>query len=79
MQKKVLSEQILYYGEIKMPEGFEINPLNLTNNLFKALYTDRKHVESRDFDKLNTYIREHIRIKHDLDINDDFRPKGVEK
>ena len=37
MQKKVLSEQSLYYGEIKMPKGFEINPLNLTNNFFKAL------------------------------------------
>ncbi len=66
MQKKVLSEQILYYGEIKMPEGFEINPLNLTNNLFKALYTDRKHVESRDFDKLNTYITEYINLNYGI-------------
>ena len=25
MQKKVLTEQVLYYGDVKLPEGFEIN------------------------------------------------------
>tara|TARA_R100001460_G_scaffold101320_1_gene145199 strand:+ start:377 stop:880 length:504 start_codon:yes stop_codon:yes gene_type:complete len=66
MQKKVLSEQSLYYGEIKMPKGFEINPLNLTNNFFKALYREQQHVGSKDFDKLNAYIIEFINLNYNI-------------
>ena len=35
MEKKVLTEQAMYYGDVTMPKGFEINPLNLINNFFK--------------------------------------------
>jgi|TARA_R100000426_G_scaffold78937_1_gene56555 hypothetical protein len=68
MHKKVLSEQVLYYGDVKMPEGWEINPLNLCKQLFDSLYHEKDCHYCKDWDKLNTYIREHIRIKHNLII-----------
>ena len=33
MQKKVLSEQALYYGDIAMPKGFEIDRDKLCNDI----------------------------------------------
>ena len=68
MRKKVLSEQALYYGEIEMPKGFEINPLNLTNNFFKSLYHKRKYTWSKDFDKLNSYIKDFIKLNYKLNL-----------
>ena len=35
MKKKVLSEQALFYGDVSMPKGFEINPLNLSQSINK--------------------------------------------
>ena len=37
MQKKVLTEQALYYGDVKMPEGFEINSLEFSKTIFDSL------------------------------------------
>ena len=34
MQKKVLSEQALYYGDIAMPKGFEIDRDKLCRRYF---------------------------------------------
>jgi hypothetical protein len=68
MKKKVLSEQSLYYGEVNMPKGFEINPLNLTNNFFKSLYQNKNFIFSKDFDKLNTYIKDFIRFHYKLEL-----------
>jgi len=33
MQKKVLTEQSLFYGDIDMPKGFEIDQEKLTNDI----------------------------------------------
>ena len=68
MHKKVLSEQVLYYGDVKMPEGWEVNPLNLCKQLFEALYHEKDFSFCKDWDKVNTYVREHIRIKHNVSI-----------
>ena len=38
MNKLTLSEQALYYGNVKMPKGFEINPLNFTKSIMDSLY-----------------------------------------
>ena len=38
MNKKVLSEQVLYYGNISMPKGFEIEEKNLTNDILNLNY-----------------------------------------
>ena len=36
MHKKVLSETVLYYGDVSMPKGFEINQEVLSNNILQS-------------------------------------------
>ena len=36
MEKKVLSEQSIYYGDISMPKGFEIEEKNLTSDILES-------------------------------------------
>jgi hypothetical protein len=68
MKKIILSEQALYHGFVDMPEGFEINSLNLTKTLFDSLYQQKDFLFSKDWDKLNTYIIEFIRLRFKLSL-----------
>jgi hypothetical protein len=70
MDKKVLSEISLYCGDILMPEGFEINQEILTNNILQSSFRDNKLLFSREFDKLTTYIREHINLYYNLKLRE---------
>ena len=36
MEKKVLSEQSIFYGDISMPKGFEIEEKNLTSDILES-------------------------------------------
>jgi len=64
MQKKVLSEIDLHYGTIDMPKGFEIDRDKLQSDILKSQINNKKFSFSREWDKLNTYIREHINVEH---------------
>ena len=44
MEKKVLSEQSLYYGNIDMPKGFEINQKKLVSNILKEKFTNKESI-----------------------------------
>jgi hypothetical protein len=66
MQKKVLAEQALFYGDVSMPKDFKINSLKLSQSIFESFYNKQKFSFSKDWDKLNTYIKEHININYDL-------------
>mgnify|MGYP003133183498 FL=1 len=68
MQKKVLSEQALYYGDVSMPKGFEIDSDKLTNNILQSSIQNKELPFTKTWDMLNTYIREHIKLEHDLSI-----------
>ena len=73
MKKKVLSEVSLYYGKVSMPKGFEIDrsvlATKILNQSFKNL-TDSSvgFPFSKAWDMLNTYFRDHFRIKHELNL-----------
>ena len=54
MQKKVLSEQVIYYGDVEMPKGWEVNPLNLCKQFFDALY-NKKQFSSKILKKENPF------------------------
>ena len=69
MQKKVLSEQAIYSGEVKMPEGFEIDSLEMAKAILESSYTDEKVPFSKTWDRLNKFIKEHIRVKFNLTLN----------
>jgi hypothetical protein len=64
MQKNVLSEQALYWGEIEMPKGWDIDRDKLQNDILKSQVTDSPFPFSRTFDMLNTYVREHIYLNY---------------
>jgi hypothetical protein len=60
MQKKILTEQALYYGDVSMPKGFEIDRDKLSGDILQSTFTDSEFPFSRTWDMLNTYMREHI-------------------
>ena len=79
MQKKVLSEIDLYYGEIITPKGFEIKRdtiknsiLNsfikekrISNNIKDYSYVDYELEYCQAHQWLQDYIRDHFRVKYD--------------
>jgi hypothetical protein len=70
MQKKVLSEIDLYFGDVSMPEGFEINKKTLTNDILQFSFGEKEFPFSRTLDMLSTYIKEHINLNYDIKLID---------
>jgi len=68
MQKKVLSEQALYYGDVAMPKGFEIDRDKLQSDILKSRINNKEFPYSREWDKLNTYLREHINVEYGFQL-----------
>ena len=68
MEKKVLSEQSIYYGDISMPKGFEIEEKNLTSDILESKLFQSKFKFSKTFDKLTTYVSDHIHVKYNLKL-----------
>jgi hypothetical protein len=68
MQKKVLSEIGLYYGDVDMPKGFEIDRDKLQSDILKSQINNKKFPFSKEWDKLNTYLREHINVEYGFTI-----------
>ena len=68
MKKKVLTEQALFYGNVSMPKGFEISPLKLSQSIFESFYKNKKFIFSKDWDMLNTYIRDYIRLNYSITL-----------
>jgi hypothetical protein len=64
MQKKVLSEIGLYYGDVAMPKGFEIDRNKLQEEILSSHLKDIKFPFSKEWDKLTTYLREHIKVEY---------------
>ena len=69
MQKKVLSEIALYYGDVSMPKSFEIDRYKLQEDILKDnIYTSQNFPFSRTLDMLNTYIREHVALHYNFTL-----------
>jgi len=68
MQKKVLSEIGLYYGDVAMPKYWEIDPIDLSHHILHSNLTNEKFKSSRTWDKLNTYLREHINVEYGFQL-----------
>ena len=64
MQKKVLSEIALYYGDVAMPKDWDIDRDKLQNDILKSKIQNKKFPFSRTWDMLNTYMREHINVEY---------------
>jgi len=68
MQKKVLSEIDLHYGQIDMPKGFEIDQEKLQSDILSSKIKNLEFPFSRTLDMLNTYMREHIKVEHGISL-----------
>jgi len=63
IEQKILSQIDLIYGTIIMPKGFEIKPDILESDILTQTIQDCPFPFSKEWDKLNTYLREHIHLK----------------
>lgn len=68
MQKKVLTEQALYFGEVKMPKHWEIDRTYLSNQILYSNLTNDEFLFSTTWDKLNKYIIEHVNLKYRIKL-----------
>jgi len=65
MQKKVLTEQALYYGDVTMPKDWEIDRVYLSNKILHSDLKNEKFKTCKTWDKLNRYIQEHINLYYE--------------
>ena len=68
MQKKVLSEIALYYGDVAMPKDWDIDRNKLQSDILKSQLTNSSFPFSRTFDMLNTYMRDHVNLNYEFTL-----------
>jgi len=68
MEKKVLSEISLYFGQVKMPINFEINREKLCIDILLFTNYNNQFPFSKELDMLQKYLSEHIRLKYDFTL-----------
>ncbi len=68
MQRKVLTEQALYFGDVDMPKGFEIDQEKLTNDILQSTFNSKEFPFSRTWDMLNTYMRDFIGLDYGINL-----------
>ena len=68
MQKKVLAEQALYYGDVAMPKDWDIDRDKLQQDILNSEITDSQFPFSKTWDMLNTYMRDHVNLEYDFNL-----------
>ena len=68
MHKKILSQIDLHFGQVEMPEGFEINREKLCIDILLFTNYNNEFPFSRSWDMLQTYLREHINLEYDFTL-----------
>ena len=68
IKKKVLTEQSLFYGDINMPKGFEIDQKKLTNDILQSTFNSKEFPFSKTWDMLNTYMRDFIGLDYGINL-----------
>jgi len=68
MQKKVLSEQSLFYGDINMPKYWDIDRNKLTKDILQSTFKPNKFPFSKTWDMLNTYMIDFIGLDYDINL-----------
>ena len=64
MQKNILTEQALYYGDVAMPKDWDIDREKLSRDILQSQIQNKEFPFSRTWDMLNTYIRDHINLEY---------------
>ena len=66
--KKILSEQVLYFGNVEMPKDWEIDRIELSHHILHSNLSDKKLQFSRTYDKLDTYIKDFIGLEYNINL-----------
>ena len=83
MHKKVLSEIDLHYGKVNMPKGFEIDLEKIQSDILSSNFKNSTFPFSKEWDKLNTYMREHMNLEYDFTLinketwGNAYKPKEI--
>jgi len=70
MQRQVLTEQAIYYGDVSMPKNWEIDKIDLAHHILQSDLNNEKFKFSKTWDKLNVYIKDFINLKHSISLVD---------
>ena len=68
MQRQVLTEQALYFGDVEMPKYWDIDRNKLTGDILQSTYSNKDFPFSRTRDMLNTYMRDHICLEYEINL-----------
>jgi|TARA_R110000751_G_scaffold82777_2_gene166497 hypothetical protein len=68
MQKKVLTEQALYFGDVKMPKNWEIDRNDLAHHILHSNLNNIELQFSKTSDKLDTYIKDYVNLKFNIEL-----------
>lgn len=81
MNKNILTEQAVYTGFINTPKNYEIDSKELIKDIYESKFINNEFKFSKNWDLLNTYIREFLQLKFHLNLKNKktwgniFRPK----
>ena len=65
MQRQVLTEQALYFGDVAMPKDWDIDRDKLSGDILQSVIQNKDFPFSRTWDMLNTYMRDFIGLDYD--------------
>ena len=68
MHKKVLTEQSIYFGDISMPEHWEIDRVELSHHILQSNLTNQELKFSKTWDRLDTYMRDFISLNYGIHL-----------
>ena len=68
IHKKILSEISIIYGDVSMPKGFEIDKDKLIKDTITQEIQDCEFPYSKEWQKLNTFITEHINCDYEIKL-----------
>tara|TARA_R110000803_G_scaffold139274_2_gene205964 strand:- start:263 stop:766 length:504 start_codon:yes stop_codon:yes gene_type:complete len=68
MQKKVLTEQALYYGDVVIPKDWDIDREKLSKDILESNIKNSKISFSKNLDMLDTYIKEHTFLEYNINL-----------
>ena len=68
MNKNILTEQSLFYGDIDMPKNWEIDRTELAHHILHSSLTNEKLQFSKTYDKLNTYMKDFIGLDYGIKL-----------
>ena len=68
MQRHVLSQQSLFYGDINMPVNWDIDRNELAHHILHSSLTNKKLQFSKTWDVLNTYMIDFIGLDYGVKL-----------